>query len=51
MGRPAEKEVLSVSGREVAISNPHKVLFPDLAVTKLDLARYFVAVAAPALRG
>src|SRR5688572_23088064 len=44
-------EVLTVAGREVAISNPDKVLFPKPKHTKLDLARYYVAVAEGALRG
>ncbi|HEY8196512.1 MAG TPA: non-homologous end-joining DNA ligase [Gemmatimonadales bacterium] len=40
-----------VDGREVAISNPNKVLFPEPGYTKLDLARYYLAVAEGALRG
>ena len=43
--------VLVAAGREVAISNPQKVLFPDAGVTKLDLAQYYLAVADGALRG
>jgi DNA ligase D-like protein (predicted polymerase) len=35
----------------VAISNPGKVLFPQANCTKLDLARYYIAVADGALRG
>jgi bifunctional non-homologous end joining protein LigD len=35
----------------VAISNPGKVLFPGPKHTKLDLARYYLAVAEGALRG
>jgi bifunctional non-homologous end joining protein LigD len=35
----------------VAISNPGKVLFPEANYTKLDLARYYLAVADGALRG
>jgi DNA ligase D-like protein (predicted polymerase) len=35
----------------VAISNPGKVLFPKPRYTKLDLARYYLAVAEGALRG
>ena len=44
-------ETLVVDGREVAISNPGKVLFPEAKYTKLDLARYYIAVADGALRG
>ncbi len=40
-----------VGGREVPISNPEKVLFPEPGYTKLDLARYYLAVADGALRG
>jgi DNA ligase D-like protein (predicted polymerase) len=35
----------------VAISNPRKVLFPQPGYTKLDLARYYLAVSDGALRG
>jgi bifunctional non-homologous end joining protein LigD len=51
VSRAPDQEILTVSGREVAISNPQKVLFPEAGHTKLDLARYYVAVADGALRG
>src|SRR5688572_23827888 len=44
-------ELLVVAGREVPITNPGKVLFPESGYTKLDVARYFIAVADGALRG
>ena len=44
-------EILSVAGREIPVSNPAKVLFPQAGYTKLDLVRYYLAVAAGALRG
>jgi bifunctional non-homologous end joining protein LigD len=47
---PAEQQVVTVSGREVAVSNPGKVLFPRAGHTKLDLVRYYLAVADGALR-
>ena len=50
MAKP-EREVLTVNGREVSISNPNKVLFPEAGCTKLDLVRYYLAVADGALRG
>src|SRR6187200_1614502 len=50
-GMPARKEVLEVAGREVTVSNPDKVFFPKTGHTKLDLVRYYVAVADGALRG
>ncbi|MBI4520985.1 MAG: hypothetical protein HY701_09105, partial [Gemmatimonadetes bacterium] len=46
-----ERERIVVAGREVTVSNPHKVLFPKPKHTKLDLVRYYVAVADGALRG
>ena len=42
---------LRVGDREVVITNPDKVLFPEARHTKLDLARYYIAVADGALRG
>src|SRR3989475_4925760 len=43
--------VLEVAGREVTITNPDKVFFPQAGHTKLDLAKYYAAVAEGALRG
>jgi DNA ligase D-like protein (predicted polymerase) len=45
------KEVLEIGGREVTITNPDKVYFPQAGHTKLDLVRYFLAVADGALAG
>jgi DNA ligase D-like protein (predicted polymerase) len=47
----AEAVTLTAAGREISISNPHKVLFPQAGHTKLDLAGYFLAIADGALRG
>ena len=47
----AETVTLTAAGREIAISNPHKVLFPQAGHTKLDLAGYYLATADGALRG
>src|SRR5213080_2344090 len=47
----AKDEVLEVAGRAVTISNPDKVFFPKSGYTKLDLVRYYMAVAEGALRG
>ena len=44
-------EVLSVAGRDLTVSNPDKVLFPNTKRTKLDLVRYYIDVAEGALRG
>src|ERR671918_546519 len=50
MAKP-EKELLLINGREVSISNPNKVLFPDAGYSKLDVVNYYLAVADGALRG
>jgi DNA ligase D-like protein (predicted polymerase) len=42
---------LEVGGREVVVSNPDKVIFPEPGVTKLDLVNYYLSVADGALRG
>jgi bifunctional non-homologous end joining protein LigD len=44
-------EVLEIAGREVTITNPGKMVFPGPGHTKLDLIRYYLAVADGALRG
>jgi DNA ligase D-like protein (predicted polymerase) len=43
-------EIINVAGREVTVSNPDKVLFPETGYTKRDLVRYYLAVAEGALR-
>jgi len=45
-----EQEILTVAGRDITISNPRKVLFPQAGYTKLDVARYYLAVSDGALR-
>jgi DNA ligase D len=40
-GEPVE---LEAAGRSVTISSPGKVMFPERGETKLDLARYYVAI-------
>lgn len=44
-------EIVLAAGREVTVSNPDKVLFPQPQHTKLDLVHYYLAVAEGALRG
>jgi bifunctional non-homologous end joining protein LigD len=44
-------EILDIEGEEVRISSPDKVVFPEPGLTKLDLVRYYLAVAEGALRG
>jgi len=45
------KKVLELAGHEVSVSNPSKVYFPRAGVTKLDMVRYYLAVAPGALGG
>jgi DNA ligase D-like protein (predicted polymerase) len=47
----AERVVIEAAGREVAITNPSKVYFPEAGITKLEVVRYYLAVAEGALRG
>jgi DNA ligase D-like protein (predicted polymerase) len=49
----AKKDVttLEVGGREVRLSNPSKVFFPEAGHTKLDLANYYLQLAEAALVG
>ena len=47
----ARQAVVELAGREVVITNPDKVFFPQAGHTKLDLVRYYMAVAEGALRG
>ena len=49
--RKDERHVIEIAGREVTITNPGKVLFPEGAHTKLDLVQYYLSVAEGALRG
>jgi DNA ligase D-like protein (predicted polymerase) len=46
-----ERVVLEVAGREVTVTNPRKVYFPEAGVTKLDVVQYYLSVAEGALRG
>jgi DNA ligase D-like protein (predicted polymerase) len=50
MGKTREI-ILEAAGREVVITNPDKAFFPQAGHTKLDLVRYYAAVAEGALRG
>jgi bifunctional non-homologous end joining protein LigD len=48
---PKEQEVLRVGDREVTVTNPSKIFFAETGATKLDLVRYYLAVAPGALTG
>jgi len=51
LGVPTPFTELEVAGRTVRVTNPDKVFFPARGETKLDLARYYIAVGDGALRG
>ncbi len=43
--------ILDVDGHEVRVTSPDRIVFPEPGLTKLDLVRYYLAVADGALRG
>jgi len=45
-----EVAIVEASGREVQITSPGKVFFPERGETKLDLVRYYQSVEEPLLR-
>jgi DNA ligase D-like protein (predicted polymerase) len=45
----ADETTVTAAGIEVRLSNPGKVFFPELGVTKLDLVTYYLQVADPVL--
>jgi DNA ligase D-like protein (predicted polymerase) len=47
----AQSTTLAVAGREVVVTNPDKLFFPQAGHTKLDLVKYYAAVAEAALTG
>ena len=51
MAPSAERELIEVCGREVAVSNPGKVFFPERSLTKLDLVNYYLECEAAVVRG
>jgi DNA ligase D-like protein (predicted polymerase) len=50
VARAKDEETLTIAGHQVTVSNPRKVLFPAAGYTKLDVVRYYLAVAGGALR-
>jgi bifunctional non-homologous end joining protein LigD len=44
-------ETIEVEGREIRVTNPDKVYFPQIGVTKLEVVRYYAEVADAALVG
>ena len=50
MARADDAIELEIDEHSVRISSPTKVLFPERGETKLDLVKYYLAVAAPITR-
>ena len=48
---PTPFEIVDLNGHEVKVTNPEKVFFPDVGLTKMDLVRYYLAVAPGVLTG
>ncbi|MGC4094601.1 MAG: non-homologous end-joining DNA ligase [Polyangiaceae bacterium] len=52
MSEDADVEVLAIAGREVRVTHPNKPYFSkQVKLTKLDIVKYYLAVADGALRG
>ncbi len=52
MGKEESAEILSIEGREVRVTHPSKLYFSrEAKLSKLDVVRYYLAVADGALRG
>ena len=51
MATDAASELVTVARRDEPIANPQNILFPQAGCTKLDVVRYYLAVAEGALRG
>ena len=49
MGAKAEETTIELDGREVRITSPGKVFFPERDETKLDLVRYYEAIREPVM--
>jgi bifunctional non-homologous end joining protein LigD len=49
--KKAEPATIEVCGRELRLSNPGKLFFPERKLTKLDLANYYVECAEAVVRG
>jgi DNA ligase D-like protein (predicted polymerase) len=47
----SEHEIVEVAGREVRVSNPGKLYFPAVELTKLDLVNYYVECEEAVVRG
>jgi DNA ligase D len=50
LGLVTDEQILDIAGRPLPVTSPDKVFFPERGETKLDLVRYYLAVAEPFLR-
>jgi DNA ligase D len=50
MAAKAKVELVEAAGREIRVTSPDKVFFPQRGETKLDLVRYYLAVEEPIMR-
>ena len=50
MAAKAKVELVEAAGREIPVTSPDKVFFPQRGETKLDLVRYYLAVEEPIMR-
>ena len=46
----SEEEILEIDGREVRITSPGKVFFPERGETKLDLVHHYARLSEPVMR-
>jgi bifunctional non-homologous end joining protein LigD len=51
VAKKEQPELLEVAGREVKVSSPSKLYFPEDGISKLDVVRYYLHVGQGALRG
>jgi DNA ligase D-like protein (predicted polymerase) len=49
--KKSEHEILDLCGQEVRVSNPGKLYFPAVGISKLELVRYYVECAEQVVRG
>jgi DNA ligase D len=50
LGLVTDEQILDIAGRPLPVTSPGKVFFPERGETKLDLVKYYLAVAEPFLR-
>jgi bifunctional non-homologous end joining protein LigD len=51
MAPSSEHEIIDVCGHDVRVSNPGKLYFPEVKITKLDLVNYYIECEQAVVRG